>query len=125
MPPLFRFIFWPHDYKKSVDFYEQGLGCAIISQWDKGPGRRGTVFNVGAGDIEILELGQEGKSVINPQGFEIYIEVPNVDEYYQVIKDKSIPILGEIADKPWGDRTFSINDPDGIKLIFCQVSKGT
>lgn len=122
MSSIFRFIFWPKDYQESIDFYKQDLALPLLSDWDRGPGNKGTIVDGGSGQIEILDI-KPGKEVINPKGFEIYIEVPDVDEYYEYIKGKSIPILGELVVKPWGDKTFSIHDPNGIKLIFFQQGK--
>lgn len=117
MSTVFRFIFWASNYKKTVEFYRDMLERPIIMDWDRGPTERGTIFKLGSGEVEVLALAP-GKEGIQPKGFEIAIEVPKVDEYYRFVKEKGIPLRGEIADKPWGQRTFSVNDPDGIKLIF-------
>lgn len=117
MAANFRFIYWAKDHKETTGFYRDMLECPVIHEWDRGPGKRGSVFELGSGEIEVLEL-QSGKKIIQAKGFEISINVPAVDEYYSYLKDKSIVIRGEIADKPWGARTFSVSDPNGIKLIF-------
>lgn len=113
----FRFIFWPRDYQASVDFYRDMLECPMVMDWDNGPENRGSVFKLGSGEIEMLALAP-GKEAIDPKGFELYVEVPDVDAHYQFVQGKGIALRGEIADKPWGHRTFSIGDPNGIKVIF-------
>jgi catechol 2,3-dioxygenase-like lactoylglutathione lyase family enzyme len=120
MSNVFRFIFWPGSYEQTVSFYRDRLEQPIVMQWDRSPQERGTVFKLGAGEIEIL-ANAPGKKTIDPQGFEIAIEVEDVDSFYKFIKEKGISFRGEIANKPWGHRAFSINDPDGIKLIFFSV----
>lgn len=120
MVDVFRFIYWTKCYDDTVEFYRDQLECSIVMDWDRGPEERGTIFKLGAGEIEMLAKSS-GKEAIQPQGFEIAVEVEDVDQYYEYVKGKGISIWGEIADKPWGQRTFSINDPNGIKLIFFKV----
>ena len=117
MSANFRLIFWASNYQKTVDFYREMLECPLLHDWDNGPGKKGTVVSLGSGEIEILEAS-EGKDIIQPKGFEISIDVPDVNKHYDYLKNKGVSIRGELADKPWGARTFSVNDPDGMKLIF-------
>jgi uncharacterized glyoxalase superfamily protein PhnB len=72
---------------------------------------------MGSANVEILAVTPD-KVAIHPEGFELYTEVEEVDAFYEYVKSKGIAIRGEIADKPWGQRTFSISDPNGIKLVF-------
>jgi uncharacterized glyoxalase superfamily protein PhnB len=44
------------------------------------------------------------------------IEVGNVDEVYQQLKEKGIQMEIEIRDEPWGDRHFAIKDPNEIGI---------
>lgn len=44
------------------------------------------------------------------------IEVENVDEVYEAMKLKDVEIIIPIRDEPWGDRHFSIQDPNGIGI---------
>lgn len=48
------------------------------------------------------------------QGVYLTIEVENVDEVYNQLKTKNIPIEIELRNEPWGDRHFAIKDPNGI-----------
>ena len=48
------------------------------------------------------------------KGIYLTIEVDNVDEVYQMIKDKGVDIKIELRDEPWGDRHFAIVDPKTI-----------
>jgi catechol 2,3-dioxygenase-like lactoylglutathione lyase family enzyme len=118
MTKEFRFIFWANDYDKTVDFYRNQLECPVIQDWDRGPTQKGTVIKLGSIEVEILAVSPD-REAIRPQGFELSLEVDDVNAYYQYVKSKGIAIRGELADKPWGQRTFSVSDPDGIKLIFC------
>lgn len=50
----------------------------------------------------------------NGKGVYLTIEVEDVDAYYKELQEKGIPIALELRDEPWGDRHFSIIDPNGI-----------
>lgn len=58
------------------------------------------------------------------QGLGLYltIEVEDVDELYHDIKKKGIEIKIDIRDEPWGDRHFSIEDPNGVGVDIVRYS---
>lgn len=49
-------------------------------------------------------------------GIYLTIEVENVDEFYETMKKKGIPIVIDIRNEPWGDRHFAIRDPNGVGI---------
>ncbi len=51
------------------------------------------------------------------------IEVEDVDALYEFIKSKNAEIIIPIRDEPWGDRHFSIQDPNGIGIDIVTNSK--
>jgi len=50
------------------------------------------------------------------QGIYLTIEVEDVDSIYESIKAKAVDIVVDIRDEPWGDRHFSIVDPNGVSI---------
>ncbi|MAU71072.1 MAG: glyoxalase [Pseudozobellia sp.] len=50
------------------------------------------------------------------RGMFLTIEVDNVDQLYEVFKNKGVEIKIPIRDEPWGDRHFAIEDPNGIGI---------
>ena len=52
------------------------------------------------------------------KGAFITIEIPDVDEEYQRIREQDIPIEIPLRNEPWGDRHFAIVDPNGIGIDF-------
>lgn len=50
------------------------------------------------------------------RGMFLTIEVDNVDQLYEVVKNKGVEIKIPIRDEPWGDRHFAIEDPNGIGI---------
>ncbi|PZD79423.1 VOC family protein [Mesonia sp. K7] len=60
------------------------------------------------------------KSIFQPafqgKGVYITIEVENVDEIYNELHKKGVPMVVELRDEVWGDRHFAIVDPNGIGI---------
>lgn len=54
----------------------------------------------------------------NEGGVTLNLEVPNVDDEYARLKDMGADILIDIADDPWGSRSFSLLDPIGNILYI-------
>ena len=59
------------------------------------------------------------------EGMYLTIEVDNVDEVYNTLKEKGISIEIDIRDEPWGDRHFAIKDPNGIGIDIVTYSAQT
>jgi uncharacterized glyoxalase superfamily protein PhnB len=63
------------------------------------------------------------QSEFNGKGVYLTIEVENVDEIYNRLKNRGIPMAIEIRDEPWGDRHFAIKDPNGIGIDMVRYTK--
>lgn len=53
---------------------------------------------------------------------QVYIRTDNVDGLYQSLMNKGVPIhpAGHLQTKPWGQKEFSLLDPDNNLLTFGQ-----
>ena len=53
---------------------------------------------------------------------QVYIRTDDIDSYYQALLDNKTPIHpnGPLETKPWGQREFSVLDPDTNLLTFGQ-----
>ena len=59
------------------------------------------------------------------RGAGVYISMKKgLDKYFSRCQKKKVPIVSEIAIQPWGDRTFSVKDPFGIRLMFAEPVEG-
>ena len=56
---------------------------------------------------------------------QIYIRTDGIDEVYQQLQQKSIAIHpnGKLEIKPWGQKEFSILDPDSNLITFGETMK--
>lgn len=51
---------------------------------------------------------------------ELYLEVADVEAYYEQAKQRKVQITAPLTDQWWGDRTFTIQDPYGYQIWFYQ-----
>ena len=53
---------------------------------------------------------------------QVYIRINGIDDFYQTLLDDNISIHpnGKLESKPWGQKEFSILDPDTNLLTFGQ-----
>jgi uncharacterized glyoxalase superfamily protein PhnB len=63
------------------------------------------------------------QSEFNGKGVYLTIEVENVDEVYNQLKEKGVQMEIEIRNEPWGDRHFAIKDPNGIGIDIVTYTK--
>lgn len=54
-------------------------------------------------------------------GLFIYIQVDDIDGYYETIVKRGVVPTTKPRDWPSGNREFVVRDPDGYKLVFYQA----
>jgi uncharacterized glyoxalase superfamily protein PhnB len=90
------------DHPEYADLSKDGMVIMLI------PDR-----NVGIGSKQKLGIG------VN-----LYMQIDgDIDEYYSQLAKKGIKIVVDIKDEPFGIRDFTVEDINGYKLTFNQVSK--
>lgn len=90
-------------------FYQDILGLDVLMDM-------GWIVTYGTATEAKLQLSiaiQGGAGTVVP---DLSIEVDNVDEAYQKMKDAGFVIEYDIVNEPWGVRRFYVRDPLG-KLI--------
>src|SRR5437867_8739212 len=103
----FRFVFYPGDYERSVEFYRDELGLRLVGGWDRGPGDRGALIGAAGGIVEIMEGPGDPQAPHEagpPRGAWIAIEVDDVDLSFEQIRGRRVRIAEELEDKSWGHR---------------------
>ena len=59
------------------------------------------------------------------RGVGVYVLMKKgLDEYLERCKKKRVEMISEVTTQPWGDRTFTIRDPFGIRLMFAEQAIG-
>jgi len=70
---------------------------------------------------ENVGIGSEEKLGV---GVNIYMQIDgDIDEYYDELKNKGVKTAIDMKDEPYGIRDFTVEDIDGYKLTFNQISK--
>lgn len=56
---------------------------------------------------------------------QVYIRTDDIDSFYQSLLDNEVPIHpnGHLQNRPWGQKEFSVLDPDNNLLTFGQSVK--
>ena len=98
-------ILYSDDVNRSIAFYVEVLGFTEHWTWDE-PATFGGVVN---GDVTIFFC----KGAQGHKGTWLALNVDNVDEFYELVKDKEVEISGLPEDKPWFMREMLVKDPDG------------
>jgi uncharacterized glyoxalase superfamily protein PhnB len=110
------------DYDASVKFYTEKLGFTLDVNM-QGPDGSNVFGFVGMGKTLQIGLTRDAKAYERGQGvvLMLYPENFDIDTYYADIKTKSVEITEELKTEYWGDRVFSLKDPDGYYLTFCKT----
>ena len=115
------------DVDGSVAFYQDKLGFRHDMSM-AGPDGKNVFAIVGLG-AAVFGLGSDPEP--SPQtpyapGVQFMIYLPegqSIDSFYNDVKAKGVKIDDELADTYWGDRAFTIHDPDDYTLIFAVTIK--
>jgi len=111
------------DLDASVKFYTDKLGFKLDFSLAGPDGKPMTAAVSMAGNNGFLlnadsTLPQRGQGVV----FMIYLaEDKDLDAYYAVLQAKGVHIVQPIKEEYWGDRVFSITDPNGFYLTFAKT----
>jgi predicted enzyme related to lactoylglutathione lyase len=70
-----------------------------------------------AGISFTLPQREEGE-FFNGKGLILSFEVEDVDAEYRRLKADGLEIYQELQDKPWGERSFVVDDPNGVHVYL-------
>jgi catechol 2,3-dioxygenase-like lactoylglutathione lyase family enzyme len=127
VPRLFRVILPVDDLGRAHEFY-----AALLAQEGMrvSPGRH--YFRCGEVTLALYSPAGDGDdSRPRPNFDHVYFAVDNLDEVHsravgigglsEAIGDGNLP-MGQIAKRPWGERSFYLSDPFGNPLCFVDDS---
>ena len=123
MPHYHYILFYVADLDKSVAFYRDKLGFTLtrlheggVAELDFGTAKLYLHLD-SKPDMPPPDRAHRGKDVL------IGFNPDDVDAYCARVKSNGVAIAKELSDEPWGDRDFSIKDPDGYELWFVNQIK--
>lgn len=76
------------------------------------------VFGKISSQISFIDSDRAGQGVFSTEGLTYCFLVEDVDKEYEEIIGKGLIPVHEIEDHPWGDRSFSLKDPNGITICI-------
>jgi uncharacterized glyoxalase superfamily protein PhnB len=124
MSHIIRFhsnLFYASNLKATAKFYA-ALGFDVQESDE--------VVRVKLGDFTLAFIDEHETEIKNesgktPKGLGIYtyVQVDDVDEYFEFIKKNGIVPRTEPKTWPWGKREFVTKDPDGYKIVFYSPTK--
>lgn len=77
-----------------------------------------------AGISFTLPQREEGE-FFNGRGVILSFEVSDVDAEFDKIRAAGVNIYQEIQDKPWGERSFVVDDPNGVHVYVYTLIEQT
>lgn len=128
-PRVFRILLPVRDLDAARRFYERLLGTRGRTV---APGR--VYFDCGAVILGVLDVSSEPRGAHGASTEALYLATRSIDRVHERAKrlrclstellhgDRSSP-LGEVLRRPWGERSFYVEDPWGNPLCF--VAEGT
>jgi uncharacterized glyoxalase superfamily protein PhnB len=108
------------DVDLSLRFYTQVLGF----EGEGGlPGLDGRAVLAEArlDEARVMLVARDDRRV---GGAELYIQLPtriDLERFYERLKARTVCVIDDLHDELWGDRAFTIIDPDAHRLTFAQA----
>lgn len=118
-------ILWTKNLQESIDFYVNILGFTCWRQVD----RFASLFKDNVAIMLVIPIDDpdDCKDPADTEEFfpkphftgSIYIEMENIDEFWDKIKDK-VKVVHGISNQEWMVRDFVVCDNNGYELVFGQ-----
>jgi PhnB protein len=111
------------DVDASVTFYTEKFGFTHSFSIPGSDGRNSFAF-VTLGDAITMGLSLDPALEQRGRGIDLMLYPPdsvNLDQLYDAARSKGVTMVEEIGDRYWGDRTFSLDDPDGYRITFART----
>ncbi len=114
-------LIYVSNLQRSIDFYTKILGFRLRDLYPSKDNPSYAPIFIGDYKLMLCLARKSNKKFyshgLGGSGLQLFIRVNQVDEIYQKIKGK-VEIVDEIETKTWGDREFTIKDPDGYLISF-------
>ena len=112
--------------KQTIEFYRDYLGFKVGMAFPDADNPEYADLSKDGMVIMFIPIGNVGIGAKEKLGVgvNLYMQIDgNIDEYCNELKNKGIKIIVDIKDQPYGIRDFTVEDINGYKLTFNQVSR--
>ena len=111
----------PADFERSLAFYRDTLGWALVTSWgDAGTGR-GAVLSGGAIKLVLVERTAASGGA-RGNGPAIHLDIHDVDKRFEAIPPGEHVVVPPGTNER-GARWFVVRDPDGNLVAFEEVNR--
>ncbi len=107
------------DWEATVAFYEHAVGFRRLKAWD-GEAGPGAILEVGPWKTIEIFGPPTGVTWPRPVGVKLAFYVDNVQAWHDRLVAAGVPVARELLDNPWGDRSFGVDDPAGVRVWFVE-----
>lgn len=117
------------DMGEALGFYQNQLGFELTRG---GPGEENSSLSRGDARIMIEIPTQFYSPAYNaaivtrlesPSAIALYMEAVDLEEFYARLGDAGVKIVDPLADRPWGQAEFTIEDLQGNWLTFWKATE--
>ena len=105
------------DLARSKRFYGDTLGWKLNTDLPEVAG-----FFFGTGYLVIISDPRPPAGRIYAGGMQVEVQVEDVAAEHRRLKEQGIAV-GDLSEKPWGERKFSFADPDGYPWSYGQPTQ--
>ena len=114
-----RFVIAVHDLQKSAAFYRDVLGFSIHTV----PHPGFLFYTSGACTIWAGQCPDALPTAeLGDHSYFAYLEIDNINAFYDSVRAKGAKISQTIRDEPWGMREFGLVTADGHRIMFaCRI----
>lgn len=94
------------DLERSCEFYARLPGAVLVAH------RPGVfaLFRIGKAHLGLLQS--------KTTGLHLEVSTPDLDKFYDRLVAAGVEPVGAPRERPWGERTFNVRDPDGNLIEF-------
>lgn len=110
----FRLKLYPKDFDTVRNFYENLLTYPVTKEWNRGNEDKGVMFDTGGAIIELLTPEADYTPI---QGMDLSLGVADVATLWEHLREQ-VPVIFPLRHNAWGDSSFCISDPEGLKITF-------
>ena len=112
--------------KETIEFYKTSLGFKMGMAFPDANNPEYVDLSKDGMVLMFIPAKNHGISADEKLGIGVYLYMQidgDIDEYYEELKKRDAKIIIDIQDEPYGIRDFTIEDINGYKLTFNQVSR--
>lgn len=111
--------------KKTIEFYTSTLGFEMGMAFPNADNPEYADLSKDGMVLMVIPANDHGISAEEQFGIGVtlYMNIDgDIDDYYRELKEKNVSFTEDIKDEPYGVRDFTIEDIDGYRLAFTEIT---